>query len=107
MFCPFRPRYACILATLGLSGLLSSSACDGLDPCEQFRKDYDELLVSCGYEPPERNESPDCTGPIAQLNGCLSECLEDAPCEALESGTAEQIEHRSCATSCENKHLPD
>lgn len=107
MFDVFRPSYACVLAVLGLAGLLSISACDGLDPCEQLRKDYDELTVSCGNEPPERDGYPDCTEPTARFHGCLSECLEDAPCEVLEPGTPENAKLVSCSTSCENKHLPD
>ena len=101
MFYPFRPRYACILAVLGLAGLLSSSACDGRDPCQQLTKDYADFTIRCGYEPPEDDGFPDgCTEPIAQLNECLGECLEDAPCEALEPYTPEEIDLSACWSSC-------
>ena len=101
MFCPFRPRYACTLATLGLSGLLSSSACDSRDPCQQLTKDYADFTIRCGYEPPDDDGYPDgCTEPIARQAKCYSQCLEDAPCEALEPGTTEQIELESCGSSC-------
>ena len=107
MFYPFRPRYACILTVLGLAGLLSISACDGLDPCQQFTRDYDEFIVQCGGDPPEVDEAPDCTEPVAQRARCHSQCLEDASCKILELGTPEQMAFEPCVTSCVNEHLPD
>lgn len=89
------------ISLLTVLALATQSACDNVDPCSQFIRDFNAKLEECGGEPVVV-DGPDgaCDGSIASLNECLSQCYKDAPCEAFQLGTPAQVSLEACLNAC-------
>ena len=74
-------------------------ACETRDACEQAFEDYSAKFDKCGKEPPELPDDEACNLDERYYE-CVSQCLEDAPCAALEVMTPEYNALLSCISIC-------
>lgn len=92
-----------LLSLVGVISVVAGAACDGVDACTQFDRDFHRRLKQCGDEPVEYDDFPDgCTDLLARRSECFSDCLESNPsCAALFDNTPEGEALGECWVQCQ------